>query len=425
MTTDVIFLGKINESYISFVIYLLPWLLFAYAIIEGLSIPITVLVGRSVGANDPIITQQVRDTGFWLFVFSSIILIVAGTLILPKITTTTSLDSELLQQAFNTYRIYFALTLIPWCVRSYEVSFVAGLGHTSPSYIGSLSFILTKLLIQFIGWKIYGVSVELIGISTLAAMCVSAVMVGMAIRNYSISFFPRFNMCTPIVYKMLIIGTPVVIANIIWMLESSLTVSCFDLYGTTILGALGLIDRYRSIMLFPMIAISAGLSIFVSQNLGANNIGRAKIAIHWAFKWMFLVYLAISAIGILGSSHILYLLAPHADAIRMLAQQIVPYEILSYPILALGFVAQGGFEGFGKTYPNLTTLIVVVLFGRLLPYVTIIPIFGPTAIKYILPWSHSLHAIEAVWIFLSLRKIQAQSSEPHDPSLRLAVGTEG
>ena len=64
LTVDVFFLYRTHPEFAAAATYLLPWLLLAYAFLDGCGVPLTVLMGQAVGADDADLMVRVRAMGF-------------------------------------------------------------------------------------------------------------------------------------------------------------------------------------------------------------------------------------------------------------------------------------------------------------------------------------------------------------------------
>ncbi|MBI2344271.1 MAG: hypothetical protein HYV02_08080 [Deltaproteobacteria bacterium] len=424
LSVDIYFLGRLTADYIAVATYLSPCLFVVYAVLEGFSIPLIVLIGRAVGTRDPQQLAEVRDTGWGLLVGVGLLVTVCGFALLP-IAPRVFTMSPVVSKGFTLYALCFVASIVPWCVRAYQAALCGGTGHTSPSYVGSLTFIGTKVALQgALLWSGH-LSISGIGLSTIVAMWISVVCTAVYMRCLAIRGRPARWMAVSQRWlrQFLLMAVPVMAGNLLGAIEAGMTVGFFSHYGTETLSALGLLERVRTMALFPAIAISVGISIFVSQHLGAGQIARAWHGVSATFRVIVLAYIGLVIICYCGIAPALSLLAPDATGAREFAVLVFQSEVVGFPFLALGFIGQGAFEGTGKTYPNLITLVIVVVFGRLLPYLIIVPVMGPMALRYILPWSHVLHAVEAIWFIRSYRRLmQSQRvGRPHVAVAQCAV----
>lgn len=406
LSADIFFLGKLSPAYIAVATYLSPCLFVVYAVLEGVSVPLIVLIGRAVGTENPHDFTRVRDTGWTLLCGLSLVVSLCGMVLLPVVSRVFTVD-PLVSTPLRIYALCFVASVIPWCLRTYQSALCGGAGHTLPSYVGSLTFVGAKVLLQGVLLWSGALSMVGIGCSTVIAMWLSVGCTALYMRRLTIRGKPtRWMAVSPdMARQFLVMALPVVAGNLLGAFESGMTLGFFDGFGTDVVAALGLLERVRTMALFPAIAIGMGISIFVSHHLGAGQMARAWHGVSGTFRLIICAYVGIAIVCYVGIAPVLALLAPDAPMARAFATIVAKTELIGFPCLALSFIGQGAFEGMGKTYPNLVTLIIVVLFGRLLPYVLIVPEIGPMALRYILPWSHLLHAVEAVWCIVAIRRL--------------------
>lgn len=124
-------------------------------------------------------------------------------------------------------------------------------------------------------------------------------------------------------------------------------------YDDTILSAIAIGNRINSMLLFPTMAVGSVLATFVGQNIGANNINRAKKSVN--------VAMALSiAIGIIGG---IGLLPFREELSRIFLEQQVDidlcvkylfYLLVGLPLMSVFQCYNGCFQGAGRTGLSLT-----------------------------------------------------------------------
>lgn len=391
---------------IAIVTYMMPCFMVAYAVVDGFTVATTVCCGKELGAGDGEGYRLVRNCGFAMIASLGMIL-AAALLILAAYANHVLKDVDVkVLHGLKAYAVCLAAGMFPWCLRGYQCALYAASGHTKPSYVSSAIFVGVKMVLQMMALAAGLLSVNVIAGATAISMSVSLIFTGLYARRYKSGLFPslEFKGIRIRAARMLAVAMPIVAGNVIGAIEAAVTVYFFSGYGSAVLAGLSLIERFRTNALFPVIAAGAGISIFVAQNYGAKKYGRTWNGIIWSFKTFALGYGIVSAIGLISVHGILLLLAGDAAPAIDFAENVISVELIAYPLLAMGIVAQGAFEGLGKTYPNMLTLIIVVIFGRLLPYQLFLPVAGPYALKYILPWSHALHVITALLLVLHFKR---------------------
>lgn len=407
ITIDLYFLAKVREEYICFVSYLLPFMIFSFSLLESIKVPITILVAKYYGANDKENLKKVEQGGIFFVAICCLIVILFSFFVYQFIVPLMNIASEDIRLQFTNYGLYFVLSLIPWLWRSYQLGVSSGFGLTKISYLSALIFLITKVIFLVAGHFFGFLTVTTIGASTLIAMIITVAYTALFMHKKNIikvGFSFQMTFPKQAIKDMMSIAVPIILSHSTLMLESGTTLVFLNSYGTPVLGALGVLNRYRGFILYPAIAFSTGLSIFISQNYGAKMYHRIWQAVVWTIKASLIIYIPLVFISLLFAEDIIHLMIPDSPIVSSCAYSIILIEGLSYPFLIFGYLGQGGFEGLGRTYPNTVILLVVIVLGRIVPFALFLPQYGIASVKFILAWSHMIHFAEAIWFYFVVQK---------------------
>jgi len=109
--------------------------------------------------------------------------------------------------------------------------------------------------------------------------------------------------------KILSVGMPASMSNAINPAGMALVTAAVATVGDDAVAGFGAAGRVQSILLVPLMAVSAGIGPVIGQNWGAQKTGRARAAMGWAFGFSLVYGLAVGLVLLLLASPIAGLLA--------------------------------------------------------------------------------------------------------------------
>ena len=116
------------------------------------------------------------------------------------------------------------------------------------------------------------------------------------------------------------------------------------------ISALGVGNRWESAAYYLSIGMSYSVATLVGQNLGNNNVARAKEAAYMATRYLVYFTSGVSLLFIFGGEYLAYILMPDPEVVAATATYlfIVGFFELS---MAFEFGLEGAFVGSGNTLP--------------------------------------------------------------------------
>lgn len=174
-------------------------------------------------------------------------------------------------------------------------------------------------------------------------------------------------------------------------------------YGTSTIAAFGMVNRITALIMQPAMGVGAALTSIIGQNIGSNQISRAKEAFAKS------IYLTVS-FSVLGCLVLLWKDKPvinffmqSKDDITVISQGItyLRYITISMPLMGIFSVLQGFFQGTGHTKYSMAMEI-----GRLwlirLPMILFFKYFtdiGSTGIWFSMSFSNLLVCVYGYLIY--------------------------
>lgn len=398
LTTEASSLARMNPDYVSFITYLGPWFFITMAMFESIGTPLTILTARYY-RNDVAMLDRVRQQVRVLLCCAYISSLVIGTIYLVFVLKPNSHTDVYLKNLYLFYGSMVA-SIIPWSFRLYFSALCAGHKKTFVGAFSACTFLFLKLTFFFLIRKIVPFeSSFLIGLSTFLAMSGSAMVSYLFFRRFvsSITHSNHLKLEPSIVRTIFLIGAPLMAIHLLSAADSYFFLSMFERYGEKILSNLTVMERVRRLCLLPIISISIGMSIYISSELSEKNKTMVLKMIGKVCSITCIVYLVSVPFLKLMFPYLIKVMTGEDPYFYSIALNILNYEVWAYPVLALGLISEGIFEGLGVTYPNLVVFVVVIVFGRILPITSAFSFNPVYSLQYVYPISHSLHIIGFLW----------------------------
>ena len=366
---DMFWIGRTTEegtAAVSAATYLI-WAIKGLAGIAGGGI--NTLVSRSAGRKswDRVVHWFWR--GIILTTFLSIVFILAGFAILDPLLDFMMLSPVATEYAYG-YLTYFYFSLPFVFLYVFFDNIFRSLGDAkTTSYITifalSINAILDPLFI--FGWSVFPeLGVVGAAVASLIAHALGVLLyiwklnkTTLAFRSKIIptAFFADF-------WEIVRIGSPIALSgalfSIIYIFITRIVsiaskigiedpLAAFHAADIQI-SALGIGHRWESAAYYISMGMSYSVATLVGQNLGRNNIERAKASAYLATRYLVIFTIAVSLLFIFGGEFLAFILMPDPEVVAATAQYlfIVGFFEIS---MAFEFGLEGAFVGSGNTLP--------------------------------------------------------------------------
>ncbi len=375
--------------------------------INGLFMGSSVIIGKRYGAKDYNAVSIAVHTGITFAIFMGIILTVVGYFITPVLLRLMGTPEDVLPNSVLYFKIFFLGGLGNVLYNACCGVFQAVGDSKRPLYYLAVSTvtntILDILFVKFLGFGIAGAA-----LATVIAQFLSAFL---AFSKLTKVDGPHRIMLTKlradkdVLLKELGLGLPTGIQNSVIAIGNVVVQSNINAFGAVAMAGCGSYFKLEGFVFLPIICMTMALTTFVSQNIGAGQIGRVKKG---AFIGTFITAGSAEVIGI-----ITFLFAPFF--LRMFSQdpEVIAVgsmqsktESLFYFLLATSHALASIYRGAGKT----TVPMIVMLSSWCLlriTYITVtvrlIPVINVIFWAYPLTWSVStiiflIYYFKANWL---------------------------
>lgn len=371
---------------------------------NGIAIGGGVIISRYFGAREEENVVKAIHTNFLMGILASVLSTVVGLLLSPHILRWMNTPDSVMPNSLAYFQIYFAgvSTMIMYNIC---MSIMRALGDSiHPLYYLILSSIINVILdLLFVAVFHWGVSGA--AIATVIAQGISVILC--LIRMCRSTEYTRLDFSKIRFYKEMMVevikqGLPTGVQNAVISIGNLTVQANINSFGSYAMAGVGAYSKIEGVVFLPIMSMSMSLPTFISQNLGAKKIDRAKKGA--AFGIICGVLLA-ELLGVL-----IYFNAPSLLRIFVDTKESIEYGLLHvhvtslfFFLLAFSHCAAGVLRGLGKAFIPMITMLCFWC-GVRVTYVTCILHFVP---KFqMISWAYPLTwTLSAVLFAIVLLKI--------------------
>ncbi len=362
-STDYFWVGKLGATAQDAVTssMVVIWTIFASMAI--ISVGVTALVSRYVGAKELDRVNFYIKQGLALALTLGLLLTITGYFATPWLQDFMDSSPKTQSHAIPYLRIFFiSSTLFFWIETVYAVYRASGDTKT-PMWVGIgivlLNMVLDPLLIFGIGpFPDLGVS----GASTATAISalVGAVVITINMHRGGLGYrVPRLFAIRPDIRSMLKIariGLPIASEGWVFTMVYWFLIKIVHRFGETAGAAMGIGNRMESFSYLTCYGFSLAASTMVGQNLGAKQPERAARCAWGATGLAIGLTLIISVLFITFPRVIASIFTDDPQVLEIAVDYLIILG-LSQSAMALEIVLQGSFGGAGDTLPPMLVLV--------------------------------------------------------------------
>ncbi len=412
-------LNNLSGELISSVILIFPAIGIMLALAGGISAACISLISQYIGASNPKEAKHVAGQALTFALFSSLVLGIIGAVFAPEIVTLLGggKANELVILSGSKYlRIMFLGLPSVFIFFTYNAIKQAQ-GDTISPMIFSFFSVVANIILDPILMIGLNMGIEGAAIATVLSRSVFIIFAVISLFKESEKHIKlELNDLIPnkeIMMNLLKIGLPASISGATSSFGFAVLNGFVISFGNATFAAFGLGNRITSLILMPAMGIGNALGAIVGQNLGANNLQRAKKAVRASF-------LLSSAILVFGGALIFIyakdiILTFSKDPV--IVDQAVYYLkliIVTIPLMAAFSTLNGTFIGSGHTM-----LSLIISSGRLwclrIPLIIVFKTFtdlGTNSVWYAMILSNLIICIIGYGIYKSGRWETKITKEP-------------
>ena len=326
---------------------------------SGIGIGGGVVISRYFGARDKSSTQRAIHADFLFGLIASLVATLAGLTLVPWLLTLMNTPADVLPYSLQYFRVYFGgvTTIILYNIC---MSIMQAQGDSlRPLYylfISSVANVVLDLLfVAVFHWGVTGAAIATVIAQGLSVVLCLVRMCREPEEHLRLDFRKLYwdkEMMRRIIQQ----GLPTGVQNAVISLGNVVIQSNINSFGANAMSGQGAYSKIEGFAFLSVTSMSMTLPTFVSQNLGAGNVPRAKKG---ALFGTLTTMVAAEITGVLMYIFIpqllrLFISDPEAIAYGIIHARV---DTLFYCLLALAHCAAGVLRGCGKS----TVPMVVML----------------------------------------------------------------
>lgn len=352
--TDTIIVGNLlGEHALSAVGISFPIMFMLIALMMGVGMGASILVSQLFGAKENLKVTLAIETTFITSIIMSIVITVIGLAVTKPVLLLLNTPAEILPQAEAYLRVIF-IGMIGMTVYNLMSAILRGLGDavTPLIFLVITTVINIGLDLLLIGYFKFGV--EGAAIATVMAQTISSILVllklGMAKSQIRLNI-RKLHFQKDLLIKMLGIGMPIGISQMVSALGLTVIQGVVNIYGTQAIAAYTVGNRINSFGTMPALSLGMAMSSFTGQNIGAGEFSRVKRGLRANLTFAILISLFLSALIWVFGEHMIRLFLGKNITSEILVQGMAFLRISStfYFLFAVMQVLSGVVKGAGKT----------------------------------------------------------------------------
>jgi len=356
----------------------------------GLSVGVGVIAGQAAGRRDDRELARIIHSAAGFTALMSLVFLVFGQLLVTPVLTAMHTPVNIMAQAKSYIHIYL-LSLPAIVIYNVGTGVIRALGNSrSPmlyQLIGGIgNVIVDALFIALLKWGVQG--------AALATVCTQTLAAGLVLRHLCTLEAPyrlqirwvrvEWDVCR----RILSVGIPAAIQSIVITLSNVVVQANINLLGVESIAAFTAYFKVENFIYFPIMAFGAACSTFVSQNVGAGQIDRARRGVRLSIAMGVSVTVTLAALGLLLGRTLFGLFSSDDEVIR-LGLTIICVTFPLYFVYVFLETFGGTIRGAGKALPTMLIILVNmcgVRIGALKLIMTKSPVVGSVAWVYPITW---------------------------------------
>lgn len=352
---------------------------FCFSLSSGLAVGIGIVVAQFFGAkNDKMVRSTISNAIFVLSI-ASVIVSILGFLLCPYVLRLLHCPETILPQSI-TYMRTTCCGIIFIALYNGVASILRALGDSkSPLYFLILSSVinlgLDLLFVIVFKWEVFGVALATI-ISQAVSAVTSIIYAYKKIHYFHLSK-DEFKPNKQIIANSLKIGTPIALQSCLISISMMVLQGVVNTFGETVMAAYTIVMRVEQLVQQPYGSISAAITNYSGQNIGAGQINRIKQGFHRGTV-MVLIFslLMLPTFWFFGKNIIGFFVNNEVDVINIGARGLQITSIC-YFMLGMIYIPRAVLNGCGDSGFAMINGITEVV-GRigLSPILTKIPALG-------------------------------------------------
>lgn len=404
--TDTFFVSKIPGNAVAGVQFVWPLIFLISSFGMGMAVATSSIIAQYIGAHQQEKARQTAGQSISFLFVLSLLLGIIGFVTAPTIIRWMGGTGELYKNAYAYLSIMFLGMPTTFLMNAYN-AIKQGQGDTvSPLIIGTLS-VLMNVILDPIFIFVLDMGVEGAALATVISTAVFALygILTTFSKKQSLKLeFKDLFFDKDILGKIVSIGLPSSTGQATTAFGFTILNVFLVSFGEVTLTAFAVGNRISSLIMMPAMGIGSALATVVGQNLGADNIARAKLAVRSSVR-LSTVFLVVGGLLMLPFSENIVAAFSNDPEVISSGTEYLNMIIYSIPLMGFFQILVGVFQGSGHTLSAM-----VLMMGRL--WALRIPVvyalskldgFGPSSIWYAMIFSNLIICMVGFGIYMTGR----------------------
>ncbi|MDF2543580.1 MAG: putative rane protein [Herbinix sp.] len=327
-----------------------PLNFFIFALSFGLSAGISIVISQFYGAKDYENVKKSFATATYIIVGSAMITGVLGFIGSRWLLRLLNTPESIIDQSDLYMKIIFAGILGVTCYNGMS-SVLRALGDSVTPLIflavaSLLNVVLDLVFVVSFGWGVPGVAIATIISQILAAIgCILY-----AFKKVKLLHMPlkEFRPDKFIFSKCIKLGLPVAIQNALISISTMALQGVINSFGEIVIASATAASRIEQLILQPGMSVGVAVASFTGQNIGANQIERAKKGFYAASKIILIFSLIMLPVIYFGGKSIMMLFTSADDTqVVEIGVEAIRVTCFFYSFVGMIFVSRSFLSGAG------------------------------------------------------------------------------
>ncbi len=362
-TTDYFWVGKLGATAQDAVTSSMVVIWTIFVLITIVSVGVTALVSRFVGADDKERAAFYIKQGLALAIFLGVFFSVIGYFITPQLLSFMDTSQYTFDLAVPYLRVFFISGVIFFWNETIFASFRASGDTKTPTIVSSIAVLLNIILDPLFIFG-YGPFPEL-GVTGASVATAISIFVGMIIMTtllvkgkvgYPVSAILKTKPKLKELWKIAKIGLPMSTQQLVFVVVYWFLIKIVHSYGEVSAAAMGIGNRMESFSYLTCFGFSLAASTLVGQNLGAGKPDRAAKCAYGSIGLAISLTLVMTFLFIVFPKQIAGIFTDDPEVLAIAIDYLIILGISQFA-MALEIVLEGAFSGAGDTIPPMIVMI--------------------------------------------------------------------
>ncbi|MDO5844933.1 MAG: MATE family efflux transporter [Methanocorpusculum sp.] len=332
---------------------------FSIAFLVGLSTGAGVIISSHFGAGNKNKLQKSLQNSVIISIAFGIILTLLSFLLSPLILTLTNVPSDLFETAASYCRIY-SLSIVFASLYNFGFAALRSISNSKKPFIFLAIGGVANITLNAVFILIFHMGVNGLAWATFISQMIIVICVYREIQKKTLDNPIRINRLHIDPYyikKILWIGIPIALQLTIIIFSNLFIQSQINLFGDDTMAAFYYYYKIDNLVWMVTVAFGQAVTVFVSQNLGAGNILRAREGVKKCMMLGVAGTLVMNIIIMLFSTPLMSVFTHDAHIIQI-SIEILFIIMPLYCIFAVVEILNGALKGAGKTFAAMVIILV-------------------------------------------------------------------